>query len=107
MRRCQSVEDVVWKAYIRALAPWFGVGYNNGTPFLGKNTSLFVCPPTQQGIAAGPWVPREVTNNQIYRIADNLLPSDSPVFMPEGSSYFRALRSYMAYVKLVRDSHFP
>ena len=63
-----------------------------GTPPMDETNSLYICPPTSQGIAAGSWVPEEVTNAQLYQVGDYLLPKDSPVFVPGSGSYIDSIR---------------
>ena len=63
-----------------------------GTPAIDDINSLYICPPTSQGIAAGDWVPKDITNAQLYRVGDYLLPKDSPVFVPGSGSYVDSIR---------------
>lgn len=84
-----SGDELIQLAYADAIRP-----YLTEAP-LGKGQVLYVCPPTQQGIAGGQWVPSEVTNAQIYTIGDYLLPENTPVFIPGSGSYIRTLKTYV------------
>lgn len=83
-----DTDSIIWKAYGNVIKGLIAPGGS-----IGEDTFVYVCPPTQAGIAAGPWIFPAVTNNQIHHVADSLLTTDTPLFLPGGGSYFDALRT--------------
>jgi len=80
-----SGDSLIQLAYAEAVKSFLGIP--------GDNQSIYVCPVTTQGLAAGSWVPQEVTNGQLYQTGDYLLPTDTPVFVPGVGSYSDILRT--------------
>lgn len=94
----QDTEKNLWFNYYRQIANLL-VG---GGGSLGNDAVIYVAPLTNQGIASGDWIPTQVTNNQLYRVANSLLPVDSPVYVPGSTKggYIQALQQYLNWVKL-------
>lgn len=94
----QDLEQTLWFNYYRQIVNQLVGG--GGT--LGPDAVVYVAPITSQGIAGGDWIPTEVTNNQLFRVADSLLPPDSPVYLPGSTAggYVRALQKYLNWVQL-------
>jgi hypothetical protein len=74
-----NVDELYWRAYCGAILKLL----NSGAP-LGRDLAVFVAPIRQQGIAGGSFIPEAVTNNLLYAVADDLLPPDSPIYIPGG-----------------------
>lgn len=70
---------------------------------LGDNGAIYTCPITFRGLSGGQYINPGVTNNQLYQIADSLLPLNQPVYLPTEGSYFSSLQQYLNYVQLVGD----
>lgn len=85
-------DQLIQLAYADAIQPFLATT-------LGEKEAVYVCPLSQAGIAAGNWVPDEVTNGQIYTAGDYLLPRDTPVFIPGSGSYTKTLQTYVSCVR--------
>ncbi|RFU34243.1 hypothetical protein B7463_g2084, partial [Scytalidium lignicola] len=67
---------------------------------LDNDLSIYVAPLTSASITIGPGVPEAITNCDIHRLGDMLLPPHSPIFSP-GSSYSRRLYRHLRSVPFV------
>jgi hypothetical protein len=71
------VQQIYWRGYCTAL--------RNLVPGpLGSKGVFYVCPPNFRGITGGTWCPDAVTNNLLCNAAEDLLPADSPIYLPGG-----------------------
>jgi len=95
-----DADRIIWRAYGEKIREEL----LGGIP-PGEDDFIYICPPTQQGIAGGRAVPQALTNYQAYKVCDTLLPADSPLYVPgEGGSYILTLKQYLDYIKLPQDA---
>lgn len=84
-------EKNVWKAYAIALRSYM----TTQTDLDSSSRAIFVASPGLVDIPAGAFVPKEITNEHIFRRADPLQDTRSPFYTPDGDSYFNSRRKYV------------
>ncbi|KAF2184195.1 hypothetical protein K469DRAFT_751202 [Zopfia rhizophila CBS 207.26] len=70
---------------------------------LGSDGTIFMTAIGAQGIAAGTNVPEPIKNLGVYDVGNNLLNTETPVFIPGGESYYDYVDAYVHNVNLVGD----
>lgn len=87
-------EHNYWKAYCNIIK-------SSITPALGKDSALFYCAETVRCIPAADWIPQEVTNLGVFFLADSLLNSNNPFYLPSRSNgYIKSLQTYLGWVDI-------
>ncbi|KLO80596.1 Uncharacterized protein LW93_2935 [Fusarium fujikuroi] len=98
--RPHTQPSLFWKALASTIAPLI----TNATNLTDEDMALFLSTPTQAGIPGGEFVPREITNFQIFSKADAVQKLDHPGFSLEGASYFSMLASFFRNLTSDSDS---
>ena len=70
---------------------------------LDHNLRIYMASLTSTGVTIGSSIPDAVTNSDIYRLGDMLLPEENPVFNP-GASFSKRLKRYLDSVDVVCGS---
>jgi hypothetical protein len=78
---------IAWNAYGKIVNQWLTGG---ATPRPGIDY-IFVTPPTVGTLQAGTPIPQQVTNAQLFKLADTLQRPDAPIFDTTGDSYVTSL----------------